>query len=392
MAVYNGEKYLTLAIESILGQSIPDFEFIIVNDGSSDRTKELLQAIHDDRITILTNSQNLGLTKSLNIALTRSQGVYIARQDADDISCPDRLQKQIEWLEKHPTVGLLGCDYEMIDTNGRRLEIIHLPTGDKELRDRLVSGNIFCHGSVMLRRTVIEAVGGYDERFPVTQDYDLWLRMLEKCEIDNLPEVLYQLRIDPGSVTRKKRALQLSYRRLALALADHRKGANAEFDMPENVLTAYPPEPERLMRDARWAAYLYYLGGDLETAGDSLRHGYEISVGQLQVGWQEWCLTKARDVACLRSEPQAGEEFIDWVYRTVNFGSGTEPRKKMLGRYHYDLAYASFQDHNSPNTVKHTLQAMRHNPRLVFNRGLLSRLFRSVFASFIPKPAPSQYR
>jgi glycosyltransferase involved in cell wall biosynthesis len=115
MSVYNGESFIAPSVESILKQSYQNFDFIVVDDGSTDRTAIILKSFSDPRLKILTNEKNVGQTRSLNLGLKVAQGKYIARQDADDISKPDRLGLQIEFMEQYGNVGLLGTDYEIVD-------------------------------------------------------------------------------------------------------------------------------------------------------------------------------------------------------------------------------------------------------------------------------------
>ncbi len=119
MSVYNGDKYLREAIESILNQTFTDFEFIIVNDGSTDNSLEIIESYDDERIKTINNKKNIGLTKSLNKALKFAKGKYIARQDADDVSLPNRFEKQVEYLDSHPEVALVGTSVYLIDENGK---------------------------------------------------------------------------------------------------------------------------------------------------------------------------------------------------------------------------------------------------------------------------------
>lgn len=128
MSVYNGEKYLPETIDSILNQTFKDFEFIIINDGSTDKTAKILTSYDDPRIRIF-NQENMGLTKSLNRAISLAKGEYIARMDADDISYPERLKKQVDYLNKNPDIGLVGSKYIRIDKRGRKIDEINVPIG-----------------------------------------------------------------------------------------------------------------------------------------------------------------------------------------------------------------------------------------------------------------------
>jgi glycosyltransferase involved in cell wall biosynthesis len=223
MSVYNGEKYLQEAIDSILGQTFKDFEFLIVNDGSTDKTGEVLESYHDPRIRIITNEKNIGLTKSLNKGLMLASGEYIARQDADDISMPERLKKEVEFLEQNINVGLVGTDYLFTNEKGKVVHIVKCLNGSRELRTKLLEGNQFGHGSVMLRRECIDKVGTYREEFKFSQDYDFYLRIAEVYDVANISEPLYKWRINIESVSVKKKALQDKYALLAIELAKERK-------------------------------------------------------------------------------------------------------------------------------------------------------------------------
>jgi len=230
MSVYNGEKYLRGAIESILNQTFKDFEFIIINDGSIDRTSEILESYDDPRI-ILVYQEHLGLTKSLNKGITLAKGTYIARQDADDISLPERLEKQIEFLEKHKNVALLGTAANIIDERGFHFKTIEFPCDYSSIRKGMKKFNHFVHGSVMFKRQCFFEAGGYRELFPTAQDYDLWLRFVEKYKAVNLSTHLYGRRINPSSVSLKKFVLQTRMQRLARQLADAREKEMNEFSL-----------------------------------------------------------------------------------------------------------------------------------------------------------------
>ena len=216
MSVYNGEQHLRESMESIFNQTFTDFEFIIVNDGSTDASLEIIESYDDSRIRIMNNEENIGLTKSLNKAIKKARGKYIARQDADDISLPNRLELQLEYLEKHPDVALLGTGIYVIDEKGDKIEkrIMH-PNPKKSL----LKGNRFIHGSVMFRKSVIDELGAYNETLRYSQDYELWLRLSKKYDVRNLTAPLYKLRMHRGSILSKKVEEQQMYAVLAQKLA-----------------------------------------------------------------------------------------------------------------------------------------------------------------------------
>ena len=162
MSVYNGSRFLREAIESILNQTFYDFEFIIINDGSTDRTAEILATYQDKRIRIVRNSDNIGLTKSLNEGLKLARGKYIARQDADDISLPKRLERQISYLEAQPDIALLGTWANSIDERGKILWEMRPPSDPSLLRWSMLFNNNMIHSSVMFNAAKAMDIGGYD--------------------------------------------------------------------------------------------------------------------------------------------------------------------------------------------------------------------------------------
>lgn len=199
MSVYNGEKYLREAIESILNQTFIDFEFIIVNDGSTDNSLKIIKNYSDERILIINNEKNIGLTKSLNKALKQAKGEYIARQDADDISLPNRFEKQVKHFEKHPEVVLVGTNVCLIDETGEIIEK-RVVSAKPSIKD-LFKKNRFSHGSVMIQKEIVDKLGGYNELFKYSQDYELWLRIAKCYEVRNLTQVLYKLRFHNENIS-----------------------------------------------------------------------------------------------------------------------------------------------------------------------------------------------
>ncbi|RKY31599.1 MAG: hypothetical protein DRP67_02325 [Candidatus Omnitrophota bacterium] len=223
MAVYNGEKYLKECIDSILNQTFSDFEFIIINDGSTDKTEEILQDFKDERIRIVNNKENLGLTKSLNIGLSISKGKYIARIDVDDIALPQRLEKQVKFLDENQDVGLVGTWFYVIDEEGKIIGKEKYPINDAEIRKVLLKGNPFFSSSVMFRKECIEKAGKFREEFIRAQDYDLWLRISEKYKVANIPEFLCMRRYHPDAITVIKKREQEKFGKLAQILAEERR-------------------------------------------------------------------------------------------------------------------------------------------------------------------------
>ncbi len=201
MPVYNAEKYLREAIGSILSQTWSDFEFLIINDGSTDHSREIIRSFDDRRIRLVDNPSNIGVTKSLNRGLQMARGEFIARQDADDISYPDRLARQMIFLNQNQDVVLLGTRARAINADGKPLNIIfRFPVGSLAIRWYLMFENPFIHSSVVFQRRVIcEKLGGYNETFLRTQDFELWSRLGRNYNVDNLPNILVDHRFEYGS-------------------------------------------------------------------------------------------------------------------------------------------------------------------------------------------------
>jgi glycosyltransferase involved in cell wall biosynthesis len=195
MSVYNCKKYLREAIDSILGQTFEDFEFLIIDDGSTDSSAKIIRSYADPRIRLIQNEENIGLTRSLNKGLKLAKGEYIARMDADDISLPSRFEKQVKALDENEKLGLLGTRYVKIDNKGNEKGEIPVPLRRENiLKHFLLFGSAFCHSSMMFRKSYAKEIGFYDESMKFAQDYDFGLRLFEIYDIDNYPEVLQKWR------------------------------------------------------------------------------------------------------------------------------------------------------------------------------------------------------
>lgn len=190
MSAYNAEKYLKDAIDSILNQTYHNFEFIIINDGSKDKTLSIIESYTDERIKVISHN-NIGLTKSLNVGLKNAKGKYIARIDADDISTPNRISLQVNYLEEQPEIALLGSNYCMYDKKNKSIEYVAIPTSNNKLKKFLaIRGTPFRHSSVMFRREIANELGGYNEKFRHAQDYEFWIRFAEKHPVSSIPVYL----------------------------------------------------------------------------------------------------------------------------------------------------------------------------------------------------------
>lgn len=201
MPVYNAGIYLEPAIQSILNQTFRDFEFVIVNDGSTDHSEATIRSFGDPRIRLENNPQNMGLIASLNRGLELCVGKYIVRMDQDDISLPTRLEKQISWLEAHPDYGLIGSWFEDF---GDEIEsrIVKYSSDDTTIRIRHLYQTHISHPTAVLRTSVIhEHKLRFDPEFVHGEDYNCWVSFSEHCKLSNYPEVLVRKRDHPRNIT-----------------------------------------------------------------------------------------------------------------------------------------------------------------------------------------------
>ena len=210
MAVYNERLYLEEAVRSILDQTFENFEFIIINDGSTDGSEEVLEqfADLDDRIR-LVHQENRGLIVSLNRGLNMASSEYIARMDGDDISHPERFERQVNFLNGNSEIGILGTRAKIIDETGDAKRQWRLPTHPNAIAWQSVFNCRLCHPTIMARRSVLENLGGYVEWATHAEDYELWSRAVLKAGLANLPGALHRLRRHEESITVKDRAEQI---------------------------------------------------------------------------------------------------------------------------------------------------------------------------------------
>lgn len=232
LPVYNAERYLRTAVGSILTQSERDFELVIINDGSSDGSGDLLEALAttDDRIRVVHVS-NGGVVKALNLGLGLCRGEFIARMDADDISTTSRFDTQRAYLQAHPKCVALGSAVTIISQDGVPVRVASYPTGPSNVARSMLSGCAMAHPTVMMRRQAIEAVGGYRGALAHAEDYDLWLRMMQYGELDNIPLPLLQYRQHSGQVSTRFSIEQAISTALALELFRLRDSGLAEPDL-----------------------------------------------------------------------------------------------------------------------------------------------------------------
>jgi glycosyltransferase involved in cell wall biosynthesis len=210
MSVYNGERHLQEAIDSILKQTFTDFEFIIINDGSTDGTAGILSAAAsaDHRVRVMDNEKNIGLTRSLNRGVAAARGSLVARQDADDTSVPDRIATQVAYMSDHPEVGVLGSDLLMVDSAGKHTGSFGSMCDHAEIVWRMLYGRTLAHPSIMFRTSLVRASGGYSISAPVAQDFELWTRVVGQTRFANLRRPLVRYKSHANAISRTRAADQ----------------------------------------------------------------------------------------------------------------------------------------------------------------------------------------
>ena len=233
LAVYNAEKYLEECLSSITGQTFQDWELFACNDGSKDSSMSIMErfAAQDKRIHILNNEKNIGIVATRNrlIGAIPDDAEYVAWVDSDDICFPNRLQRQVEYLEAHPEIGAVGSALEIIDENSQTTGSRHYPESPEEIRKKLPQTNVIAQPALMLRSSVIKATGLYTFEYPVCEDYDYWLRVLANYDFANIGEPLLRYRI---STTQCKQSRLKEMLRLTLQIQrDHyrRTGVKMPF-------------------------------------------------------------------------------------------------------------------------------------------------------------------
>jgi glycosyltransferase involved in cell wall biosynthesis len=263
LAVYNGQEYLRFAMESILAQTFTDYEFIIIDDGSTDETLFILRHYETQHPQLhIVSRPNKGLTATLNEGLALAQGEFLARMDADDIALPRRLEKQVAYLRAHPETVLVGSRVLLIDPEGLAIrEECCEATHDQIDSAHLNNGWPVVHPSVLMRTEAVRRVGGYREPYNTLEDLDLFLRLAEIGKLENLPEVLLKYRQHFGSVTHEKAIQQSQLREVIYREARQRRGLA--------VVDSAPPvrkEPRRRHEQHSIWAWSALKAGNVQTA------------------------------------------------------------------------------------------------------------------------------
>ena len=205
MTIYNGEYFLYDAIASILDQTFTDFEFLLIDDASSDNSHDIIQSFNDARIRYVKNNKNVGQTASLNYGLNLSKGKYIARMDQDDLSHRDRLFIQHNYMEQNPNISVVGSWAELINENGDYIGTTIHPTKYSDIKESIAFGCPISHSSAFFRKKIIDEIGGYPKDIVVPMDWGLWIICVQNdYKLSNIPNFLISLRFHQHNVSSSK--------------------------------------------------------------------------------------------------------------------------------------------------------------------------------------------
>jgi glycosyltransferase involved in cell wall biosynthesis len=274
MSVYNAGSRLRETLDSVLSQQHLSFEFIIVDDGSTDQTPEILESYRArDRRVKLLHQENQGLTKGLIRGCAAAVGKYIARQDAGDVSLPDRLVRQFNFIKQHPDASFASCGTQYVAPNGEYLYEVKRDQDNatellRNLRLDPVQGPS-SHPSTIFPRAMYQQVGGYRSVFYFAQDLDLWIRLAEQGPHMVMTDVLYKAAFTLGSISGKYRTEQMETARLILESARRRRSGLTDEDVLQRAMAITAGEAEFNMKDrVRRAKALYFIGSCLRKNND----------------------------------------------------------------------------------------------------------------------------
>jgi glycosyltransferase involved in cell wall biosynthesis len=244
LAVHNDARFLGAAVDSVFHQTARDLELIVVDDGSTDETPELLSRIKERRFVLLRNEEQLGLATSLNRALDQANGRYVARLDADDIALPQRLDRQLARIRATPPIGIVGSAVVDLLVDGTQGRTHVMPAGSRALRWHALFSSPFFHPTVLVDRHLLEEHGlRYDPSFLESEDYDLWTRLFEFADGDNLRDAFVLKRVHPGQASQHRGELQESFQRRVALREINRVAPDVDAALAWRVGTRKRPRP-----------------------------------------------------------------------------------------------------------------------------------------------------
>ncbi len=372
LSVYNGENYISTAIDSILKQTFRNFELIILDDASADGTVDILHSYDDPRIRLLENEVNLGVTRSLNRGLAAAQGQYIARLDADDIAAPQRLEVQVGFLDRYSQVGLVGSwHYRAV---GDRVELVQKPVENAEIQQQMLYKGIFAHSTVMFRRECIEKVGVYDPDFALAQDEDLWLRIAEHWEVAIIPIPLVTIRLVPTGLGRVHQSRQAQFilkaRTAALARRTHSQPLVA-------------PTKETIARHYLYRSYEAFSENQTEASGQYIEEAFRqwpplekeadrIITALVYRAYDRWLGGMSQTNFWPTAKAESGK--LVAMLRRLS-GPARQLRskcRKARAEFYIVIAFGSKQKEELDVIPKSCAIALFNNPRWLGNRGVIS--------------------
>ena len=263
MAAYNSEPFIGEAVDSIIKQSLPEFELIIINDNSSDNTLKIIESYNDPRIKVVSNETNRGPSYSRNKAIRLSKGKYIAIMDSDDVSISDRLEKQVSFLNKNKNIMAVGSFIEEIDQDGKKLAYVKSPIKNEQIKSSILFRIPMIHSSTMIRRDFFEENNlFYNESFSCAQDYEMMCRLVFIADVYNIPEPLVLYRWSDNQISTKKKNLQDQYvkkiqseiiSKLNIKVTDEIITIHSKF----TTLDKFDTGKDKVENILKWATLLY---------------------------------------------------------------------------------------------------------------------------------------
>jgi glycosyltransferase involved in cell wall biosynthesis len=367
MAVYNAGPYLAQTVQSVLTQTFGDFEFIIVDDGSTDDSWQILTQAgqQDARIVLLRNSPNQGVVRALNRGLEAARGNFIARQDADDVSLPERFARQLEFFRAHPDHGCVGVAVQMVDPQDRPLGIAYNTTDNESIQRELIDHMCICGPTIVVRKECLAEIGGqFSDGLNASEDYDICLRLAEVTKLAVLPEPLYLYRQHPQSASRTQ---------------EHRQAQNKAIALERAVYRRYGPTPgvdqfAMVGKDYLCAAVIGFARHDLEAARKSLNRALEVYPPLLDADQPLEEL--------LRAYTPLSSLALGLQYTASVFDELLPKTRRLMRMKRRLLSYLYmgevFKGGSKPSR-QHLWAGIRYHPAWVLNKGVLSITFKSLF-------------